>query len=165
MAAGSGLTCHHDQVSDIILRVSTVLEPSGPATAIVLSDDQVAELGAGKTPAVVVTIGDRSARLRVGRMGGQNLIGLSKANRAVLGVEIGDRVTAEIGLDQAERTVDVPPALAAVLDADPMLRESFEGLSYTRRKEYAAAITGAKKPETVQRRLAGIAEDLRGTTA
>lgn len=71
------------------LHVRTILEGRGPAAAIVLTDGQVASLDAGKTFPVVVSLGDRSIRLglarmggdnrlRLARMGGDNLIGLSK---------------------------------------------------------------------------------------
>ena len=141
------------------LRLSTVLAPVGPATAIELTDDQVDELGGGRRAAVVVNIGDRTARLRLARMGGANLIGLSKAARADLGVEIGDRIDAVIRLDTAERTIDVPDALAAALD-DAALRAAFDGLSYTRRKELARGVADAKRPDTVARRIAAALEEL-----
>lgn len=107
----------HDQ--QVTLTIKTVLEPQGPATAIELTDEQVAELGAGKRAAVQVTIGDRTARLRLGVMGGRNLIGLSKAARIELGVDIGDEITATITPDVAERTVEVPDDLGAALAAEP----------------------------------------------
>ncbi|SFI23844.1 MULTISPECIES: DUF1905 domain-containing protein [Microbacterium] len=66
------------------LHVRTVLPANGPATAIELTDEQVAELGGGKRAAVIVPIGERSARLRLAVMGGRNLIGMSKAARAEL---------------------------------------------------------------------------------
>ena len=135
------------------LQIRTVLEPAGPATAIELTDAQVTELGGGKRAAVLVTIGDRTARLRLAVMGGKNLIGLSKAARAELGVAIGDEVTASIALDTAERSVEVPADLAAALDADPQLRAAFDNLPFTHRKEHVRAIEDAKKPETRQRRL------------
>jgi hypothetical protein len=143
------------------LQIHTVLEPVGPATAIELSDAQVSELGGGRRPPVRVTIGDRTARLRLAVMGGRNLIGLSKAARAELAVEIGDEVTATIELDGAERVVDVPPDLAAALDADPPLRAAFEALSFTHRKEHVRAITEAKRPETRARRVAATLDLLR----
>jgi len=68
------------------------IEPAGPAGAIVLSDEQVADLGAGRRAPVTVRVGDRVTRVRLAVMGGRNLIGLSRAARAELGVEIGDRV-------------------------------------------------------------------------
>lgn len=141
------------------LHVRTTLEPVGPATAIELTDAQVEELGGGKRAAVRVAIGDKSARLRLAGMGGCNLIGLSKAARAELGVEIGDTVDAVIELDEAERTVDLPDDLAAALRAAG-LQKSFDALSYTRRKEAARGVTEAKRAETRERRIAAVIASL-----
>ena len=101
------------------IRIRTTLEPNGPATAIELDDAQVEELGGGKRAAVRVTIGGRSAQLRLAVMGGQNLIGLSKASRAELGVELGDEVDALIELDTEPREIELPEDLAAALAAVP----------------------------------------------
>ncbi|WP_315636294.1 MULTISPECIES: YdeI/OmpD-associated family protein [Microbacterium] len=144
------------------LRVHTVLTGRGPAAAILLTDEQVASFGAGKTFPVAVTIGGRTARLRLARMGGENMIGLSKAARADLGVEIDQEVDAVIRLDTAERTVEVPPALAAALDVDPAVRAAFDALSPSARKEHARAVAGAKQDATRERRIAKIVESLRG---
>ena len=144
------------------LRVHTSLEGRGPAAAIILSDEQVASFGAGKTFPVAVTIGGRTARLRLARMGGQNMIGFSKAVRADLGVEIDQEVEAVIRLDAAERQVDIPPALAAALDADPALRGAFDALSYSVRKEHARTVADAKQDATRDRRVEKIVAALRG---
>lgn len=144
------------------LRVHTVLTGRGPAAAILLTDEQVASFGAGKAFPVAVTIGGRTARLRLARMGGENMIGLSKAARADLGVEIDQEVDAVIRLDTAERTVEVPPALAATLDADPAARAAFDALSPSVRKEHARAVAEAKQEATRERRIAKIVESLRG---
>lgn len=144
------------------LRLHTILEGRGPAAAIVLTDEQVASFGAGKAFPVAVTIGGRTARLRLARMGGQNMIGFSKAVRAELGVEIDQEVDAVIRLDAAERTVEVPPALAEALDADPAMRRAFDALSYSVRKEHARTVAEAKQEETRERRIAKIVESLRG---
>lgn len=144
------------------LRVHTVLTGRGPAAAILRTDEQVASFGAGKAFPVAVTIGGRTARLRLARMGGENMIGLSKAARADLGVEIDQEVDAVIRLDTAERTVEVPPALAAALDADPAVRAAFDALSPSARKEHARAVAEAKQEATRERRIAKIAESLRG---
>ena len=55
------------------LQIRTVLAPMGPATAIELTDQQVAELGGGKRAAVIVGIGGRTARVRLGVMDGRKL--------------------------------------------------------------------------------------------
>ena len=138
------------------LTMTMTLEPHGPATALVLSDAEVAELGGGGRAAVRVTIGERSARLRLARMGGENLIGLSKAARTELGVEIGETVTATIALDTEERTVDVPADLAAAFDGVAGARDAFAALSFTRRKELAGGVASAKRPETREKRIAAV---------
>ncbi|MCV0334162.1 MULTISPECIES: YdeI/OmpD-associated family protein [unclassified Microbacterium] len=144
------------------LRLHTVLTGRGPAAAILLSDEQVASLGAGKAFPVAVTIGGRTARLRLARMGSENMIGFSKAVRADLGLEIDQEIDAVIRVDSAERTVDVPAQLAAALDADPALRTAFDALSYTARKEHARSVAEAKQEATRERRITKIVDALRG---
>lgn len=142
------------------LTVTTTLEPFGPATAITLTEEQLAQLGGGKRAPVVVEIAGHTARLRVASTGGAYVIGISKANRAALGVEIGDTVTATITTDTAERTVDVPTELVSALAERAGARAAFDALPYTQRKEHAAAVTGAKREETRARRIATILDSL-----
>ncbi|OJX94708.1 MAG: 2-isopropylmalate synthase [Micrococcales bacterium 73-15] len=143
------------------LELTTVLEPRGPAAAIVLSDEQVAAFDAGRAFPVTVTIDGRTARLRLARMGGENLVGLSRAARADLGVEIGQDVTVVIALDEAPREVEVPAELAAVLDGDAGLRSAWDALAFSHRREHARAVAEAKRPETRQRRVDAVVEALR----
>ena len=58
-----------------------------------------------------------------------------------------------LAVDTEERTVEVPPDLAAALEADPQARSAWDALSYTSRKERARSVAEAKKPETRERRL------------
>jgi uncharacterized protein YdeI (YjbR/CyaY-like superfamily) len=141
------------------LQIHTVLAPFGPATAIELTDAHVAELGGGKRAAVVVGIGERRARVRLAVMDGRNVIGLSKAVRAELGVEIGDEVDATVDLDTADREIEVPADLAQALDAGGV-RAAFDALSFSRRKELARSVSEAKRPETRERRIAAVVEQV-----
>jgi hypothetical protein len=147
-------------MSELTLR--TVLEPMGPAGAIVLDDAQVAQLSTAKAFPVVVTIGERTARLRLARMGGKNLIGFSKATRAEMAVELGDEIDVVITADAAERTVEIPDALATALASDSAAKAAFDALSFTRRKEIARGIAEAKQEATRERRVAKALEELRG---
>jgi len=142
------------------LHVKTVLEGRGPAAAILLTDEQVTSLGAGKAFPVVVDFGDRSIRLRLSRMGGENAIGFSKASRAEAGVEIGEEIEVTISPDTEERVIEIPPALAEALDADPAVRAAFENLPPSKRKEIARQIAEAKTEETRTRRLEKIIDAL-----
>lgn len=139
----------------------TILEPQGPAAAIVLTDEQVATLGAGKAFPVIVSFGDRSIRLRLARMGGANLVGFSKAARAEMDLEIGQEIDVTIAVDTDEREVEIPPALAEALDAEPATRAAFDALSYSKRKEHARSVADAKKDATRERRIAKVLEAVR----
>ncbi len=136
------------------------LTPRGPAAAFVLSDEQVAEVGAGKkTFPVKVTVGDYAFAGRVARSGGDNLIGLSRAVREAGDLEMGKRYTVRVELDTAERTVEVPEALATELEAAG-LRDAFDALSYSARKEMARTVAEAKGDDTRARRVAKALEKL-----
>jgi uncharacterized protein YdeI (YjbR/CyaY-like superfamily) len=95
-------------------------------------------------------------------MGGQNMIGFSKASRAEADVEIGDEIEVTIRVDAAERVIEIPPALAEALDADPAARAAFDALAPSKRKEMARQIADAKQDETRQRRLEKVLGELRG---
>lgn len=142
------------------MKIKQKLKPVGPATAIILTDAQVEQLGGGKRAPVTVTIGSKTARLRLAVMGGQNMIGISKANREELGVEIGDTIEATIALDSAKRTVELPDDAAKALDK-AKLRKKFDALAFTHQKEHVRAILEAKKPETRSRRIEVMLEMLR----
>ncbi|MDO5699073.1 MAG: YdeI/OmpD-associated family protein [Dermatophilus congolensis] len=143
------------------LTFDTRLEPFGPACAVMLSDEQVAELGGGKRAAVIVTIDGKSAPLRLAVMGGKNCIGLSKASRALLGVEMDQQVTVTVTLDEATREVELPPELTTAFAKDTALASAFEALAYTHRKTFATWVGEAKRPETRARRAAEAVEMIR----
>ena len=144
------------------LEITTTLAPRGPAGAIVLDDDQVAQIGGGaKVFPVKVTVNDRPARLRLARMGGESLIGFNKQVRAELGVEIGDQVHAVIERDDAPREIAIPEELQQALDAEPAAKAAFDKLAPSHRKEHARAIAEAKRPETRAKRVAATIEALR----
>jgi hypothetical protein len=138
------------------------LEPRGPAAAVVLSDEQVAEVGQGaKRFPVKATVNGHSWRGSVARMRGEFLLGLSKEVRGAAGVEAGDEVEVVLELDTEEREVEMPPALTIALAGNAAAKAGYESLSYSHRKEYARWIAEAKKEETRERRVAQALEKLR----
>lgn len=142
------------------LHLHTVLVGRSPAAAIFLSDEQVASLGAGKAFPVVVDFGDRRIRLRLTRMGGENMIGFSMAARAEMGLELDQPIEVTITVDTEARVVEIPPALAEALDADPAVRAAFENLAPSKRKEMARQIAEVKSEDTRVRRLEKILNEL-----
>jgi uncharacterized protein YdeI (YjbR/CyaY-like superfamily) len=112
--------------------------------------DPKAELGKVRAP-VRVTINGYEFRTTIGAVSGRYLIGLNKEVRAGTGVEAGERVAADIVLDEEPRTVELPADLAAALDPDA--RAFLDSLSYTHRKEYVRWIEEAKRDETRRSRV------------
>ena len=145
------------------LRLTTVLEPRGPAGAIVLTEAHLAELRAAKRSPVTITVGDKSVEGRIGVMGGEILVGLAKAARVALGVEIGQTIDVTLSVDEAPREVAVPPELAAALAANPAAQKAYDALAYSHRKEHATWVAEAKQPQTRDRRAAQAVEKILGT--
>ena len=71
------------------------------ATGIQVPDAVVEQLGAGKRPAVRVTIGSYTYRTTVAPMGGAFWIPVAAEHRIAAGIEAGQEVTVEIELDTA----------------------------------------------------------------
>ena len=140
---------------------TTVLQGGKTATGIEIPDDVLAALGAGKRPAVRVTINGFTYRSSVATVSGKYMVGVSAENRAGAGVAGGDEVDVDIELDTAPREVAVPEELAAALDAEPRARETFEKLSNSNKGWHVSQVTGAKTDETRQRRIAKSIEALR----
>jgi hypothetical protein len=130
------------------------------ATGIEVPDDVVAALGPGSRPPVTVTVGGHSYRTTVARMGGRFLVPLSAENRTAAGVAAGDQVDVAIEPDTAPREVEVPADLTEALAKDDAARATFDGLSYTHRKEWVRWVDEAKKADTRATRLAKTVEAL-----
>ncbi|WP_029138275.1 YdeI/OmpD-associated family protein [Nakamurella lactea] len=131
------------------------LEATGAnTTGIRVPADLVEELGGGRRPKVVVTLGEYSYRNSIALMGGEFWLGVSAEHRAGSGLTAGDAVEVTIELDTAPRTVEVPDDLADALTATAGAREAFDAMAYTHRKEWVRSIEEAKKPETRAKRIA-----------
>ena len=136
------------------MRFSTTVELGGKtATGMQIPAEIVAALGAGKRPAVRVTISGYTYRSTVAPMGGVFMLPVSAEVRQAAGVAAGDEVEVEVELDTAPREVAVPPDFQAALDADPDAKSAFERLSYSNKRQHTLSIEGAKTPETRRRRI------------
>jgi uncharacterized protein YdeI (YjbR/CyaY-like superfamily) len=137
------------------MRFRTTIQQSGKtATGIQVPEDIVHALGAGKRPAVKVTINGYTYRSTVAVTGGRYMVGVSAEHRAGAGVAGGDEVDVDIDLDTAPRQVSVPADFAAALDAQPAARRTFDSLSYSNKSWHVLQVEGAKTDETRQRRIA-----------
>ena len=139
-----------------------LLGHGGNTAGFEIPDAVVEELGGGRRPKVVVTVGAHTWRSSIANMGGRFMLGVSMANREAAGVAAGQVLDVDVELDTAPRTVEVPDDLAAELEGDADARSRWDGWSFTRQNEAARTLTEARKPETRARRLAKVLAELRG---
>jgi hypothetical protein len=139
----------------------TTLLQTGNNVGIEVPEDVVAGFGVGKRVPVTVTLNGHTYSSTVAVMGGRYLVPLSAAVRKAAGVAGGEEHDVTLEHDAGTRTVEVPNDLATAL-AEAGAREAFDGLAYSQRKEHARTVTEAKKPETRERRIAKIVEQLGG---
>jgi hypothetical protein len=137
------------------MRVRTSILQSGlTATGIQVPDEVVETLGAGRRPAVKVTVSGYTYRSAVAVLGGVYMVGVSAEHRAGAGVAGGEAVEVDIDLDTAPQKVSVPADFAAALAAEPAARRTFDGLSYSNKSWHVLQVEGGKAEETHQRRIA-----------
>ena len=121
------------------------------ATGIEIPFDVEAVFGAKRVP-VKAVINGAEYRGSIVRMGGKYLLGIPRAFRDEAGIAAGDNIVVTVERDADERIVLVPDDFAEVL-VNRGLRDAFDGLSYSHRKEHVRAIEEAKAPETRARRI------------
>jgi hypothetical protein len=143
------------------MRFESTVELGGKtATGIPVPDQAVEALGSSKRPPVTITVNGHTYRTTAVRMGGRFFVPLSAENREAAGVSTGDDITVDIEPDTAPREVEVPEDLAAAMDE--AVRATYDGLSFTHRKEWVRWVEDARKPETraarIEKTVAGLRE-------
>jgi len=142
------------------MRYRTTILQTGKTTTtgIPVPDEVVEALGSGLRPAVKVTVNGYTYRSTVATMGGTPMISLSAEHRTASG---GDQVEVDRELDTAPREVEIPPDLAAALDAEPTARRAFDALSYSNRSWHVLQVNGGQDRRDPQRRIAKSVEALK----
>ena len=102
---------------------------------------------------MVVTLDRYAYRSTVAPMSGGFWVGVNSDHREASGLKAGDEVQVTLALDTAPRELEIPPDLAAALDADPTARAFFDGLSYSNKRVFTLSVEGTSNPETKARRV------------
>jgi hypothetical protein len=145
-----------------VIRFEAVLEQArGGGSVVELPAEAVEALGGKARARARGTFGGATFRSNTVRMGGRNLLGIHKAVREAAGVGFGERAVVEMEPDDDPREIEMPEELARALEGDSIAREVFEGLSASHRREHAAYVGEAKKPETRMRRAERTVQALR----
>ena len=145
------------------LRFEGRLESDQGACFIRVPPEVLTTLGQRKRAPVKVTINATTYRTTIAVYGGKSYIGVRREVREAAGVAAGEQLTVGLEYDAELRTVDLPEALRARLEADREVAAAFEKLSHTRKKEFVEWLNSAKLAQTQQRRMAQVMAMLRGS--
>lgn len=114
----------------------------------------------GRVP-VKGTINGAPFRSSLMNMGTGHMMVVNAKLRAASKCKAGDTVDVVMERDEEKRTVTPPAWLKKVIHADAKAKASWAKLSFTHQREYVEEITGAKKEETRERRVAQMLQALR----
>ncbi len=131
----------------------TLVAMTGNNTGIVVPDEVIAQLGAGRRPSVVVDVNGYRYRNTVGVMGGRHLISISAAVREATGLQGGDPITVTLTIADSPREITIPDDFAAAVAADAQAATFFAKLSPSMQRYHADNVNAAKSSETRQRRI------------
>ena len=131
----------------------TTVAVTGSNTGIVVPEEVIGQLAAGRRPPVLVNVNGYEHRNTVGVMGGRHMISISAAVRNVTGLKGGDPIRVTLTVVDTPREVDVPADFAAALAADERARAFFEKLSNSMQRYHVDNINAAKSADTRQRRI------------
>ena len=149
-----------------VVRFEAELEGAYGGGAVVELPPEAVDLLEGKARVRVRgTFGGAPFRSNTVRMGGRTLLGIHKAVREAAGVAIGERTVVGMERDDDPREIVLPEELTRALEGDPVARAAFESLSPSHRREHAAHVAEARKPETRLRRAQRTVEALRDATS
>ncbi|HYN63297.1 MAG TPA: YdeI/OmpD-associated family protein [Candidatus Limnocylindrales bacterium] len=125
----------------------------GGGAVAVIPPEVTSALGGLKQMRVTGTLNGTAFRSSTMPYRGGFYLGVHKATREAAGVAIGDDVEIAVTRDDSPRVLEVAPELEAAFSAEPALRQRFDTLSFSRRRDLAGPINEAKKPETRAARL------------
>jgi len=139
---------------------TTTLILNGRNVGIEVPEDVVLGFGVGKRVPVIVTIAGYSYPSTIAVMGGKYLLPVAAEHREAAGVAGGETHEVTLTHDTTPRITPVPDDLAEAL-AQAGLREKFDALAPTHRKEHVRSVTDAKAEATRRRRVEKVVEALR----
>jgi Bacteriocin-protection, YdeI or OmpD-Associated/Domain of unknown function (DUF1905) len=131
----------------------TTVAVSGNNTGIVVPEEAIEQLAAGKRPPVLVSVNGYEYRNTVAVMGGKHLISISAAIRKATGLTGGDPIRVILTVADTPQEVTLPAEFAAALAADEQASVFFGKLSNSMQRYHIGNITAAKSAETRQRRI------------
>ena len=131
----------------------TTVAVTGNNTGIVVPEEAIDQLAAGKRPPVLVNVNGYEYRNTVGVMGGKHMVSISAAVRKATGLQGGDPIQVTLTVADTPQEVTIPADFAAALAADEQASAFFGTMSNSMQRYHIDTITAAKSADTRQRRI------------
>jgi bifunctional DNA-binding transcriptional regulator/antitoxin component of YhaV-PrlF toxin-antitoxin module len=138
---------------------STSVIGDGNHASLEIPDDVLEQLRANRRAPLRITINNHTYRSTAVGVDGQCRVVFPLADRTAAGSAAGDTVIVHLELESGHREVTLHPELDRALVAAG-LRETFEALSYSTRREFARKVDDAKNESTRIRRIDKVTEAL-----
>lgn len=124
----------------------------GNNTGIVVPDEVMQELDAGKRPSLIVRVNGYEYQTTPGVMDGKTMLSFSSEHRKKSGIKGGDAVHVELAAATTPREVKMTDNFLKALE-DSNTLDFFNSLSNSLQRYHCDLINGAKTEETRQRRI------------
>lgn len=139
---------------------TTTVIGHGNHAALEIPDEVLAELGTNKRAPLKITINGYTYQSTATGVDGKCMVVFPSKDREASNTKAGDTVQVTLELDDGYRQVEIPEDLDQVLK-DHNLKETFDALSYSKRKEFARQVAEAKATDTRIRRVEKVLNSLR----
>lgn len=137
----------------------TLVIGEGNHASLAIPDEVLGKLGANRRAPLRITVNGHTYQSTATAVAGECRVVFPGRDRQAAGVESGQIIAVSLELDSGHREVVLPADLEEAL-VSAGLREVFESLSYSKRRELARSVADAKAPETRGRRVAKALEGI-----
>lgn len=130
----------------------TTLSAFGNNTGIEVPEEIIAQLDAGKRPALLVKVNGYEYQNTPGIMNGKTMLSFSAEHRQKTGLAGGDQIHVELAVSTQPREVALSDEFRQALQASNT-EQFFNTLSNSLQRYHCDLINGAKTDETRQKRI------------
>jgi uncharacterized protein YdeI (YjbR/CyaY-like superfamily) len=138
---------------------TTTVIGHGNHAALEVPEEVLKELGTNKRAPLKVTINGYTFQTTATGVDGKCMIPFAMKDREGSNTKANDVIEVAVELDSGRREVEMHPELVKALKVAKLL-DTFEALTYSKRKEFARQVNEAKTDETRERRIQKVLDGL-----
>lgn len=135
-----------------IVSFETTISSFGNNTGIIIPNELIEKLAAGKRPSLLVKVNDYQYQCAPGVMNGKSVVSFSSEHRENTGLKGGDKVRVELAVATSQRKVEMPEDFSSALKKTKT-EDFFNTLSNSLQRYHCDLIKSSKTEETRQNRI------------